>query len=93
MASKRITVSVPAATAKRIKHAAGRTHSVSAWVTDAVTRMLEEEDLRRRFLELCDSVQATPAEQRQAQVSFDRITGGKKTTRAKSDTGRGKTAA
>lgn len=73
MATKRITVSVPAEVATRIKRAAGRSHSVSEWVTNAVTRTLEEEDLRRRFLEFCDGVKASNSEEKRAKQSFDRI--------------------
>ena len=88
MATKRITVSVPAEIATQIKRAAGRTHSVSEWVTNAVTRTLEEENLKRRFLELSEAVPATPAEERQARASFERIVRPKK-----SDSRRGKSAA
>lgn len=93
MATKRITVSVPAEIATRIKRAAGRSHSVSEWVTSAVTRTLEEQDVRRRFLEFCDSVKATPAQETQAKASFDRIVRGKKIAPTKGETGRGRTAA
>lgn len=86
MATKRITVSVPAEVASRIKRAAGQSHSVSEWVTNAVTRTLEEEDLTRRFLEFCDGVKASPSEEKRAKQSFDRIA--QRTRR-----GRGKTAA
>ena len=89
MATKRITVSVPSDIASRIKRAAGRSHSVSEWVTNAVTRTLEEEELRERFLAFCDGVEATPAETKQARASFDRITKGTKSARVR---GRGKTA-
>jgi Arc/MetJ-type ribon-helix-helix transcriptional regulator len=86
MATKRITVSVPAEVATRIKRAAGQSHSVSEWVTNAVTRTLEEEDLTRRFLEFCDSVEASSSDEKRARQSFDRIA-----QRCRS--GRGKTAA
>jgi hypothetical protein len=89
MASKRITVSVPAELAGRIKRAAGR-RSVSEWVASAAVRALEEEDLKRQFLEFCDSVDAAPAEERRAQASFEQITRGKPTRRT---TGRGRSAA
>ena len=92
MARKRITVSVPAEIASRIKRAAGRMRSVSEWVTTAVTRTLEEEDLARRFLEFCDGVNATRAEEKQAKASFDRILRSAKPAAAK-ERGRGKTAA
>jgi Arc/MetJ-type ribon-helix-helix transcriptional regulator len=86
MATKRITVSVPAEVATRIKRAAGRRHSVSEWVTNAVTRTLEEEDVTRRFLEFCDGVNASSSDEKRAEESFGRIT--QRTKR-----GRGKTAA
>ena len=89
MATQRITVSVPVEIAARIRRSAGRSISVSAWVTHAVTRTLEEEDLRRRFLEFCDTIPATPAQERQAKASFERIVGGKRGKRGK----RGKAAA
>jgi Arc/MetJ-type ribon-helix-helix transcriptional regulator len=86
MATKRITVSVPAEVATRIKRAAGQSRSVSEWVTNAVTRTLEEEDLARRFLEFCDGVKASASEDKRAKESFDRIA--QRTRR-----GRGPTAA
>lgn len=93
MATKRITVSLPTDIANRIKRAVGRRRSVSEWVANAVTRTLEEEDLKQRFLEFCDDVKATPAEEKQAQASFDRIARSEKVSRTKGQTGRGKTAA
>ena len=93
MATKRITVSVPAEVATRIKRAAGRGHSVSEWVTNSVIRTLDEEDLLRRFLEFCDGVKATHAQEKQAKASFDRITQHKKSAAAKGGRERGKTAA
>jgi len=74
MATKRITVSVPVEVAIRIKRAAGTAHSVSEWVTNAVTRSLEAEDLERRFLDFCDGVKATPEDENRAKDSFDQIT-------------------
>lgn len=85
MATKRITISLPAETAKRIKQAAGRERSVSDWVAGAVARSLEEEDLRHRFLEFCDELPATPKQLAEVDVAFARITKGKR--------GRGKSAA
>ena len=83
MATKRITISLPVDTARRI--AAGPARSVSEWVAGAVARELEEEDLRRRFLEFCEETSATPAELADVDAAFARITKGKR--------GRGKTAA
>ncbi|MEA2749863.1 MAG: CopG-like 1 or ribbon-helix-helix domain, 5 [Myxococcales bacterium] len=85
MATKRITISLPVDTAKRIKQAAGRERSVSEWVASAVARSLEEEDLRRRFLEFCDETSASPKELADVDAAFARITKGKR--------GRGRTAA
>jgi hypothetical protein len=85
MATKRITISLPVDTAKRIKQAAGRERSVSEWVAGAVARSLEEDDLRRRFLEFCDEISATPKQLAEVDAAFARITKGKRS--------RGKTAA
>ena len=83
MATKRITVSLPLEVAVQMERAAARTASVSAWVTDAVTRTLGEEQLRDRFLAFCDGVPATAAEEKQAKVSFDRIVRPKKARRGR----------
>lgn len=48
-------VSLPAEVAARVERAAARAGSVSAWVTDSVTRTLGEEELRDRFLAFCDA--------------------------------------
>ena len=96
MATKRITVSVPVEVAARIKQAAGARHSVSEWVTNAVKRTLAEEDLERRFLDFCDAVPATRAEEAQAKASFDTITRAAKRPsgkRARREARRGKAAA
>lgn len=89
MATKRITVSVPEEIAVRIKRASGESHSVSEWVTSAVIRAFEEEDLTRRFLEFCDGVKASSSDEKRAERSFDRITKPVHATKR----GRGKTAA
>lgn len=85
MATKRITISLPVDTARRIKQAAGPERSVSDWVAGAVARSLEEEDLRRRFLEFCEETSATPDELADVDAAFARITKGRRS--------RGKTAA
>jgi hypothetical protein len=85
MTTKRITISLPVDTARRIKQAAGTERSVSEWVASAVARSLEEQDLRRRFLEFCDETSATAKELAEADGAFARITKGKRA--------RGKTAA
>jgi hypothetical protein len=64
---------MPADVAARVKRAAGRDVSVSEWVTDAVTRKLADEDVTRRFLELCDGLKATPAEKRRADAAVQRV--------------------
>lgn len=91
MATKRITVSVPVGIASRIKRAAGRSRSVSEWVTSAVTRALEEEDVQRRFLDHCDAVPASATEEERARASFQKITGAAAAERGES--GRGESAA
>lgn len=83
MATKRITVSVPAEVATRIKRAAAQSRSLSEWVTNAVTRTLEEEDLTRRFLEFCDGVRASSSDEKRAKESFDRIAQRQKRVRGK----------
>ncbi len=93
MATKRITVSVPVEIATRIKRAAGRRRSVSEWVTNAMIRTLEEDDLERRFLEFCDDVKATPAQEAQARASFDKILRGKRGSPRRDEPARGRTAA
>src|SRR3954467_15520275 len=74
MATKRVTVSVPVEVATRMKRAAGRKRSVSEWVTSAVVRALEDDDLRRRFLAVCDEVEANPADEQRARYAFAQIT-------------------
>jgi hypothetical protein len=91
MATKRITVSVPTEVAARLARAAERT-SVSAWVTQAVTRGLAEADVRRQFLEFCDDVQATVVQEAKAVAAFDLVVGGT-TARRRRSARRGKRAA
>jgi hypothetical protein len=74
MSIRRITISVPAETAARIKKAAGRM-PVSAWVTQVVEEHLESGDLERLWQEFYQSVRPQRAEIRRADVLFDRLTG------------------
>ena len=92
MATKRITISVPVEIASQIRRAAGR-RSISEWVASSVARTLEEDDLKRQFLEFCDSIRATPAEERRAQASFDRITRAEPNRPARKAQSRGRSAA
>ena len=84
MASKRITISIPAELADRLKRAAGTKQSVSAWVTEAIARALEDENLRERFLAWCESVEASPREIARAEAMFERIAKAPRRRRGKS---------
>lgn len=86
MPSKRVTISVPAGVARRMKRAAGGARSTSAWVSAAIERALDEDDLRRRFLELCDAIQTTADERSRADEALEGVL-------RRSRTRRGRTAA
>ncbi len=73
MGSRRITISVPAAVAARIKKAAGRT-PVSAWVTDVIEEHLDDAELERMWRELYASVRPRAADVKRADEIFGRIT-------------------
>ena len=74
MSIKRITISVQAGTAARIKKAAGR-RPVSAWVTEIVEEHLDSGDLERLWREFYAAVRPQRAEIRRADALFDRLTG------------------
>lgn len=74
MSSKRITISVPAEVAKRIKQAAGRV-PVSTWVTERIAEHLDQEELDRLFAEFYRDVKPAPASVREADAMFERLTG------------------
>jgi Arc/MetJ-type ribon-helix-helix transcriptional regulator len=73
----RITVSLPIEIAKRIRVAAGKSHSVSEWVAGAVERTLEEEDVKRRFVNWCEQTKASEEDERRVAHALDRIRKGK----------------
>jgi hypothetical protein len=83
IASKRITISVPVEMAEQIRQAARKLSSVSEWVTNAAARSLEEESLKRRFLEWCAETPATSEEQARALRSIAKIRGIEKLPRTR----------
>jgi hypothetical protein len=73
MSIRRITISVPAETAKRIKKAAGAT-PVSAWVTDLIEEHLDDAELERMWEEFYRSVRPRPADVRRANALLKKLT-------------------
>lgn len=73
MAIRRITISVPAETAARIKKAAGRT-PVSAWVTGVIEEHLDDAALERLWQDFYRSVRPRPADTRRADAMLRRLT-------------------
>jgi hypothetical protein len=73
MPIKRITISVPAATAARIKKAAGE-RPVSAWVTEIVEEHLEDAELDRLWKEFYRTVAPRRSDVRRADAIFTRLT-------------------
>jgi hypothetical protein len=80
MSIRRITISVPAEIAARIKKAAGHT-PVSAWVTGVIEERLDEAELERLWQEFYRSVRPRGADARRADAIFTRLM---KTPRRKS---------
>lgn len=80
MPIKRITISVPAEVAKRIKRAAGRV-PVSAWVTERLEEHLDQAELDRLFEEFYRDVNPSPASVRAADAMFERLTGKRRSAR------------
>jgi hypothetical protein len=72
MSIKRITISVPAAVAARIKRAAGST-PVSSWVTEIVEEHLEDEELERQWKAFYESVNPRPRDKRRAAAIHARL--------------------
>ena len=72
MTIRRITISVPAAVAARIKKAAGR-KPVSAWVTDVIEEHLDDAELERMWAEFYASVGPRGADVRRANEIFGKI--------------------
>ena len=73
MSIRRITISVPAGVARRIKKAAGKT-SVSAWLTEVIEERLEDAELDRLWEEFYASVAPSSADVRRAGKIFDKLT-------------------
>jgi hypothetical protein len=73
MSIRRITISVPAETAARIRKAAGRT-PVSAWVTEVIEERLDDAELERLWQEFYQSVRPRRADARRADAIFKRLT-------------------
>ncbi len=70
---KRITISVPHATAARIKKAAGDM-PVSAWVTGLVEDRLQNAELEELWRKFYESVRPGRRDIRRADRMFDRLT-------------------
>jgi hypothetical protein len=73
MSIRRITISVPAATAARIKRAAGHT-PVSAWVTGLIEERLDDLELDRLWHDFYRSVAPRRTDARRAGALFKRLT-------------------
>ncbi len=72
MSTKRITISVPADVAARIKRAAG-TQPVSTWVTELVEDHLDDAELERQWQEFYESVNPRPRDKRKAATMLSRL--------------------
>jgi len=73
MSIRRITVSVPAEVATRIKKAAGTT-PVSAWVTGLIQEHLDDAELERTWQEFYRDVAPRREDLRRADAIFKRLT-------------------
>lgn len=73
MAIRRITISVPAETARRMKKAAAD-QSVSAWVTGVIEERLGNAELDRLWDEFYRGVRPSAAETRRADALFKKLT-------------------
>jgi hypothetical protein len=72
MSIRRITISVPAEVAARIKKAAGRT-PVSAWVTGLIEERLDDSELERLWQGFYRSVRPRREDVRRADSIFRRL--------------------
>ena len=72
MSIKRITISVPAATASRIKKAAGAI-PVSAWVTDVIEEHLNDVELERQWQAFQLEVRPSRKDVTRAEAMFERL--------------------
>jgi hypothetical protein len=73
MSIRRITISVPEETARRIRKAAAK-GSVSAWVADVIEASLDSEALERAWNEFYASVSPGKQDVRRANTLFQRLT-------------------
>lgn len=73
MSIKRITISVPADVADRIKKAAGDT-PVSTWVTELVEEHLNDAELELQWQRFYDDVNPTRDDSAKAEAKFKRLT-------------------
>lgn len=73
MSIKRITISVPEATAARIKKAAGRA-PVSAWVTELIEERLDDAELERAWATFVREVAPSARHRRRADALYQRLT-------------------
>jgi hypothetical protein len=81
MSIKRITISVPADVANRIKKAAG-TIPVSTWVTELVEEHLNDAELELQWQRFYEDVKPTREDIANAQAKFKRLA--KRKTRRRS---------
>jgi hypothetical protein len=72
MSIRRITISVPAKIAGRIKKAAGRT-PVSAWVTGVIEERLSDGELERQWEAFCRDVDPRRADVQRARSLYRRL--------------------
>jgi hypothetical protein len=72
MSIKRITLSVPAGTAARLKKAAGDA-SVSAWVTQLIEERLDDAELERQWQAFRREIALTREDLRRANDKYKRL--------------------
>ena len=73
MSIKRITISVPAKVASRIKKAAG-SMPVSTWVNDAIEERLNDAELEQQWREFYRDVSPSRKDVGRADLMFKRLT-------------------
>jgi hypothetical protein len=73
MAIRRITISVPEETARRIKKAAGQT-AVSSWVTEVIEEHLDDAELDRKWQDFYADVNPSSRDRKVAQTLHARLT-------------------
>ena len=73
MSIRRITISVPAKVAGKIKRAAGG-RPVSAWVTEVLEERLDDSELQQKWEEFYEQVKPSREDTRRADAIFRRLT-------------------